>query len=57
MALYHNMGYVTRYPTEPDEESWPEYDVEKSEDNQQDQPVDGVKFKVRLLWPVNWETG
>lgn len=40
------MGYVTRYPTEADE-PWPQYDVEKCEDSEDDQPVDGIKLKVR----------
>lgn len=39
------MGYVTRYPTEQDE-SWPEYDLAKCEDTEQDQPIDGIKLEV-----------
>ncbi|KAJ9115869.1 hypothetical protein QFC22_005011 [Naganishia vaughanmartiniae] len=39
------MGYVTRYPTEPDDPSWPEYNLEDCADTEEDQPVQGIKLK------------
>lgn len=41
------MGYVTRYPTEPDDPSWPEYKLEDCPDAEEDQPAQGIKLKVR----------
>ncbi|KAJ9107741.1 hypothetical protein QFC21_001202 [Naganishia friedmannii] len=39
------MGYVTRYPTEPDDPSWPEYNLEDCVDTEEDQPAQGIKLK------------
>lgn len=43
------MGYVTRYPTEPDDPSWPEYNLAECEDTEQDQPIAGIKLEVSAL--------
>lgn len=40
------MGYVTRYPTEPDDPSWPDYNLAECKDTEQDQPIDGIKLEV-----------
>ncbi|KAI5451161.1 hypothetical protein NCC49_002037 [Naganishia albida] len=39
------MGYVTRYPTEPDDPSWPDYNLAECKDTEQDQPIDGIKLE------------
>ncbi|KAJ9108058.1 hypothetical protein QFC20_003627 [Naganishia adeliensis] len=43
------MGYVTRYPTEPDDPSWPEYNLAECEDTEQDQPIAGIKLESHRL--------
>jgi hypothetical protein len=43
------MGYVTRYPTEPDDPSWPDYNLAQCKDTEHDQPIDGIKLEVSAL--------